>query len=513
MNWSQYIFTNHTFVQYDSILIVVTFPRHVSNQQVFTQSQLTFFRRISFCQNLAFRYTLTNFTNRTKVNRHILIRTTPLRNTIFLQCRFEAYKFFVLCTIIQNTNNSSVHKFDYTITFSGNLRTRVANQLTFDACTYNRSFTLQQRNCLAHHVWPHQRTVSIIMFQERNQRCSDWSNLLGRNVHQLYFIRSYHRIVSILTSFYFIADESTIIIQRCITLSNNLSFLFFRSQICQPFIRKVNLTVFNLTIWSFNETKYIDLSEHAQRRNQTNVRTFRRFNWTKTTIVSVVNVTYLKSGTLTRQTTRTESRHTTFVRNFSQRIRLVHKLRQSIRSKEWIDYGRNSLGVDQINRSKHFIIAYVHTFTNRTRHTSQTNSKLIRQLLSYSTYTTVTQMVNIIHIGLRVNQLDQVLNDFNNIFLRKNTHIHISRQIQLLVNSVATYITQVISLFREEQVIDNLTCTGIIGRVCITQLAIDIQYSFLLRVTRVFLERVIYNRIVRLIRLFLVYKNVLNTRL
>ena len=172
------------------------------------------------------------------------------------------------------------------------------------------------------------------MFQERNQRCSNRSNLLRRNVHQFHFIRSYNRIVSILAGLYFITNESTIIIQRSITLSNNLAFFFFRSQICQTCIRKVYLTIFNLTIRSFNETKHINLSEHTQRRDQTNVRSFRCFNRTKTTIVSIVNVAYLKSGTLTRQTTRTKGRHTTFMRNFSQRIRLVHKLGQSIRSEE-----------------------------------------------------------------------------------------------------------------------------------------------------------------------------------
>ena len=46
------------------------------------------------------------------------------------------------------------------------------------------------------------------------------------------------------------------------------------------------------------------------------------------------------------------------------------------------------------------------------------------------------------------NQLDNTkFNDFNNIFLREDTHVHISRQIQLFVDSVTTYITKVISFF------------------------------------------------------------------
>jgi DNA-directed RNA polymerase subunit beta len=115
---------------------------------------------------------------------------------------------------------------------------------------------------------------------------------------------------------------------------------------------------------------------------------------------------------------------------------------------------------------------------------------LIGQLFSYSTYTTVTQVVNIINIRFRVNQLNQILNDFNNILFCQYLHIHIRSQPQLLVDSVTAYFAKVISFFREEQVIDNLTSTGIISRICITQLTVDVKHSLLLRVRGVFSESV-----------------------
>ena len=121
-------------------------------------------------------------------------------------------------------------------------------------------------------------------------------------------------------------------------------------------------------------------------------------------------------------------------------------------------------------------------------------------------------MVNIIHICFWINQLNQIFDDFNDIFLREDTHVHISRQIQFLVDSVTTYITKVISFFWEEQVVDNFTCTCIIGRIGVTQLTIDIQHSFFFRVTRVLLQSIIYNREIRLIRLVLMQKDVLNSR-
>ena len=161
-------------------------------------------------------------------------------------------------------------------------------------------------------------------------------------------------------------------------------------------------------------------------------------------------VTNLKSGTLSRQTSRSQSRHTTFMGHFGQRIRLVHKLRQSIRPEECIDYRRNSLGINQIDRCKYLIVPNVHTFTYCTWHTSQSDTKLVIQLFTYSSYTTVTQVVDIINIGLRINQLNKIFDNLDNILFRQDLYIGRSGQIQFFIDSITSYLTQVISLFREE---------------------------------------------------------------
>ena len=94
-------------------------------------------------------------------------------------------------------------------------------------------------------------------------------------------------------------------------------------------------------------------------------------------------------------------------------------------------------------------------------------------------------MVNIVNCCIRVNKLDQIFNNCNNIFFSQNSSIHISVESQLLINTVTTYLTEVVTLVREEQVLDHLTCTCIISRICITQLTINVVNSFLLRVCRI----------------------------
>ena len=198
--------------------------------------------------------------------------------------------------------------------------------------------------------------------------------------------------------------------------------------------------------------------------------------------------------------------------NFCQWVCLVHELRQCICSEERVNYRRNCFCINQINRSKYFIIANIHTLTNSTRHTSQTNSKLIRKLFADSTYTTVTQVVDIINICFRVNQLYQIFNDFNNILFCQHLDIHIRIQIQFFIDTVTAYLTQVITFFREEQVVNYLTCTCIIRRISITQLTVNIQHCFFFRVTWVFLQCVEYNRIIRRICIFIMNKDILYSR-
>ena len=187
MNRRQQVLSNDPFVQHNGILVVISLPRHISNQKVLTQRQFTILRRIALSQDLAFGHTLTLVANRTQVNRHILVRATPLRNSVFLQRRLEADKFFVLRTVIQNANSRGIHKVNHTVAFSRNLCARIAGQLTLDARAHDRSLGTQQRNSLAHHVRSHQSAVGVIMLQERNQRSRNRSNLLGRNIHQFHF--------------------------------------------------------------------------------------------------------------------------------------------------------------------------------------------------------------------------------------------------------------------------------------------------------------------------------------
>ena len=106
--------------------------------------------------------------------------------------------------------------------------------------------------------------VSIVVFQERNQRSGDRGNLLWRNIHQVYLRRRHNGEVGILTTLNNRTDEGTIIVQRCITLTDNVVLFLFGSQINDIVVVQVGNTILHLTVRSRDKAKLVNLCIDTQ---------------------------------------------------------------------------------------------------------------------------------------------------------------------------------------------------------------------------------------------------------
>ena len=94
-----------------------------------------------------------------------------------------------------------------------------------------------------------------------------------------------------------------------------------------------------------------------------------------------------------------------------QWVGLIHELRQLVGAKERVDYRRQGLGIDQLGGGEHLVVTDIHALTDSTRHTGQTDAKLVVQLLARGTHTTVRQMVDIVHVGFLIDKLNQIFDD------------------------------------------------------------------------------------------------------
>ena len=116
-------------------------------------------------------------------------------------------------------------------------------------------------------------------------------------------------------------------------------------------------------------------------------------------------------------------------------------------------------------------------------------------------------MVDIVHSSLGVDKLDQVLYDLDDVSVGEHPYIVIYGKVQLLVQTVSSYISEVVPLFREEQLVYHIPCSRLIRRFGITQLFVDVVDGFCFRICRVFLEGVVDDRILIHVSLLFLEEN------
>ena len=182
---SKDVLTHDALVEHDSILIVVTLPRHVCHKEITAQSQLAVFSGIALGKDVALLHTLPLVADRTQVDGHVLVRAAELRNTVFLQSWLKRDELLVLGAVVKNTDGCSIDIFDDTVALGGNHGARILTHLLLYTSAHDRSFVVEQGNCLTHHVRAHECTVSIVVLQEGDERGGDRGYLLRRHVHEV----------------------------------------------------------------------------------------------------------------------------------------------------------------------------------------------------------------------------------------------------------------------------------------------------------------------------------------
>src|SRR5690606_7481972 len=106
------------------------------------------------------------------------------------------------------------------------------------------------------------------------------------------------------------------------------------------------------SIRGLKESELVHPCIRRERRNETDVRTFRRFNRTDTAVVSRVHVSNFESGAITGKTAGAKRGQTTLVGNLGERIRLIHELRELRGSEELLHDRRDRLVVNEILRNE-----------------------------------------------------------------------------------------------------------------------------------------------------------------
>src|SRR5678815_5289392 len=100
-------------------------------------------------------------------------------------------------------------------------------------------------------------------------------------------------------------------------------------------------------------------------------------------------------------------------------------------------------------------------------------------------------MIDVIGVSAAFMKLHEVADDRDEILLRENRLACGTIRKKALVDLVAADASEVVALGREEQTLERLLRSLAIGRIARTKQRVDLLERFLLRMRRVFRERVL----------------------
>ena len=176
--------------------------------------------------------------------------------------------------------------------------------------------------------------------------------------------------------------------------------------------------------------------------------------------------------------------------HLGERVVLVHKLRQLAGAEELFHRRRNRLGVDQVLRHQAFAFRHGKTLFHRTLDTHQTDAELVLGHFAHAANTTVTQVIDIVHVAEAVTDIDQLTQHIEDVLAIQHAGAGVAFTTQATIELHPTNARQVVAVFGEEQVMEQRLGSLFGGRLAGAHHAINLDQRFQLRAGGIQLQSV-----------------------
>ena len=225
---------------------------------------------------------------------------------IYCDVRSEAYEFLVRAPVILHVNLIGINIDNLSTAVGHHLSPGVNADSLFKSGTDNRRLRSEKRNGLTHHVRTHECTVGVIMLEERNEGCGHGSHLVRSHVHIVNLLLCDNREVGLETALDSVVLDDTVIGHLHIGKGNELVLFLLGTHEFPSLVAEINLSVVDLAVWCLDESEIVNLGIYAEGRNKSDVRSLRRLDRTKSSVMRVVYVPDLESCPVPGETSRTE---------------------------------------------------------------------------------------------------------------------------------------------------------------------------------------------------------------
>ncbi len=213
-------------------------------------------------------------------------------------------------------------------------------------------------------------------------------------------------------------------------------------------IRRQELDDFSIR--RLHKTVFVDPPIAGKTANQADVRAFRRLNRADAPVMAVVHVAHVEARALAPQTAGAERRQRALVRQFRQRVRLLHKLRQLRRAEELANGRHDRADIHQRHRRQIVRLADRHALLDDALRPPQPHAQLVLNQLAHSLDATVAQMVNVVRAIHAVVDVNHALDHLHDVRFGDGAHPAWDVQLQSLVQLVTPHALQVITPLVEQ---------------------------------------------------------------
>ena len=185
-------------------------------------------------------------------------------------------------------------------------------------------------------------------------------------------------------------------------------------------MRSVTRPLLHAPVRRLEEAVLVGARIHRQRIDQADIRTFRRLDRAHAAVVRRMHVAHFESGALARQAARPQRRDAPLVRDFRQRVVLVHELRQLRGAEEFLDRGGHRLGVDHLLRHQRLGLGDRQALLDRALDAHQADAERVLRHLADAAHAAVAQVIDVIDGAVAVTDVDQHLEHVEDVVLRQD---------------------------------------------------------------------------------------------
>src|ERR1019366_2214158 len=196
------------------------------------------------------------------------------------------------------------------------------------------------------------------------------------------------------------------------------------------------------------------------------------------------------TGTLARQPAWAQGRNAPLVRDFGQRIVLVHELRKLRGSEEFLHRGRNRLRVDHFLRHDRLALGDGEALLDRALDAHQADAERVLSHFTDAAHAAIAQVVDVVHVAVAVADVDQGLHHLDDVFLAQPARAGDFLAAHATIELHAAHGRQIVALAVEEQVLEQVLGRILGRRLARTHHAVDFHQRFQPRLGRIYAKGV-----------------------